>query len=208
MNSFGHRSMILTCLLAITIQASDQSLVPYDPVRPEGEWYYRPADFKESKITEIDEKVPTIRFFWLRTFHKPVSIRVFKDADGPKIRAVRCSGKGGYDWGSIEWDKTLPISDEQWKSFVDQVKNQDVCSPLRDLNNQEKMRLMGLDGSRWVIESKIDGKLTYAMVWSPGVFIDEHGKTRKDLPKALNLQPFFEFGVSLLQVGGILESLY
>ncbi len=208
MQSFWHCSLIFSWLLAVASQASDQSAVQYDPVRPESEWYYRPSAFKEPKITEIDKELPTIRFFWIRTFHKPVSIRVFKDAGGPKIRAVRCSGKGGYDWGSIEWDKTLSISDEQWRSFVDQIKNPDVCAPLRDLDNEDKMKLMGLDGSQWVIESKIDGKLTYAMVWSPGTFIDDHGKTLKDLPKTLNLQPFFEFGVSLLQVGGILESLY
>jgi hypothetical protein len=208
MKSVWRYSLLFSCLLALHSQAAENDVVPYDPVRPEGMWYYNPAAFNEPKIAEVDDKIPTIRFFWIRTFHRPVCIRVFKDGEGPKIRVIRCAGKGGYEWGSIESDKTIPLSDEQWKSFVDQIKNPDVFAPLRNLNHEEKMKLMGLDGSMWVIESKIDGKLTYAMVWSPGTFVDEHLKAREDLPKQLNIQPFFDYGLTLLQVSGILEPVY
>ena len=202
------RFLLGASFLALVPCVCAETQVPYDPARPDGEWYYRPDAFKEPKITEIDEKTPTIRFFWIRTFHRPVSIRVFRDAKGPKLRVVRCSGGGGYDWKQIEWDKTISLEESEWKQVLEAFENADVQAPLRKLKNDEKNLLRGLDGSRWVIESKINGKLTYAMVWSPGGFLEDEQKSKAGLPKELNLRPFFDFGLMLLDLSGILEPIY
>jgi hypothetical protein len=52
------------------------------------------------------------RFLWLRTFHKPIAIRIWSDPPAAQMRVIRLSGNGGYNPGHIESDTTIKVSAE------------------------------------------------------------------------------------------------
>ncbi len=151
-------------------------------------------------MAKVDAKVSTVRFVCVRTFHCPFCIRVFKDKDGPKIRVVRMAGKGGYDWGKIELDETKTISEEDWKRVLNAALRPVVHSPLKSLNDEGRLMLVGLDGSNWYVESNVNGKLSFADVWTPESLLPLNGQ---EVPKGIDIKPFYEFGLMLIKLAGI-----
>ena len=110
------------------------------------------------------------RFLWLRTFNKPIAIRIWATADSAQMRVVRLSGAGGYDPGHVESDKTVKISSDNWKRFRDSVaKAQFWQMPTKDPHEE-----LGLDGSQWILEGRVNGKYHVVDHWTPssGAYYD------------------------------------
>lgn len=129
---------------------------------------------KEPSIFEqsTNKAVEQYRFLWLRSFHKPISIRIWKDESGVAMRVVRLGDDDGDKPGKIEFDQTLNLTTNQWQEFL-ALLNQ---ATFWKMPCAEKMDVIGFDGSEWVLEGQTAG--TYHMVdrWSPNY--DYDGKDR------------------------------
>jgi hypothetical protein len=119
---------------------------------------------KEPSLYEhrADKAVEQYRFLWLRTFHKPMAVRIQKDGAAITLRVVRLSGAGGYEPGHIEYDQTLTISASEWDAFLKLVGK----SQFWDMPPAEK-DADGLDGSQWVLEGQAAGKYHVVDRWTP-----------------------------------------
>ena len=99
------------------------------------------------------------RFLYLRTWGKPIAVRV--TADG-HLFATRLGGQGGYDPGTIEAhrERTLGKSDiARIESALD-AASFDTAATEGDMGN---------DGAQWVIERAKAGQYRLVERWSPDV---------------------------------------
>jgi hypothetical protein len=90
------------------------------------------------------------RFVWLRTFHKPVVIRLYQHGGGAEIRVVRLSGKGGYEMGQVDYDRVKSVTPAAWQHFADLLAK----ARFFDLVSQEKGLEPEFDGARWLLEGR------------------------------------------------------
>lgn len=118
---------------------------------------------KENSIYE-QSATPRLafRFLWLRSFNKPVVIRI-NELENQKFQIVAkiASGKGGYDPGEVEKEITRELTDEEAKEFLLKAKDSNFW------NAPEKVDRLGLDGAEWVFEGSQDGKYHMLVRWSP-----------------------------------------
>lgn len=151
-------------LAVVVLPSLAHSETIYFPKGSEG-WYSQhltamqePSLFQNSTNQVIEQ----YRFLWLRTFHKPIAVRIWKDGTGISLRVVRLSGKGGYDPGKIEYDTTTILTDEQWKKFLGLLQK----SAFWDMPSK-KVDEAGYDGAQWVLEGQASGKYHVVDRWSP-----------------------------------------
>jgi hypothetical protein len=104
------------------------------------------------------------RFLWLRTFHKPLSVRFDIGSDGIAILTVKMTnGTGGSDPGRLVENRTRRLTKQQTDRFVDQVNSVGFW----ELVTHEDSVDSGPDGSQWIIEGTKDGKYHVVDRWSP-----------------------------------------
>jgi hypothetical protein len=116
---------------------------------------HEPVLYQSSDTSEI------FRFIWLRTFHKPIAIRVTAKK-GEHILTVKvASGAGGYDVGNLVRDTSFYISNNEWKEFSSQIGAINFWSLPSQDNNR------GKDGSEWILEGQETGKYHFVTRWSP-----------------------------------------
>jgi hypothetical protein len=120
---------------------------------------------KEPSLFAAEEngKREEYRFLWLRTFHKPIVIRIWSDGSGAQMRVVRLSGAGGYDPGHIESDTTTKISLGDWKRFHERIAN----AQFWQLPTKETPDTFGTDGSQWILEGRDATKYHVVDRWTP-----------------------------------------
>jgi hypothetical protein len=153
---------VIVALTALVAVAGDERYYPPDV----SSWapqhliaMKEPSLFAQEKATREE-----YRFLWLRTFDKPIAIRIWSDAPGAQMRVVRLSGAGGYDPGHIESDTTIKISPEDWKRFRDCIaKAQFWQMPTKQPLEEE----LGFDGSQWILEAREAAKYHVVDRWSP-----------------------------------------
>ena len=125
-----------------------------------------PSLFRPERADDREE----YRFLWLRTFHKPIAVRIWADAASAQMRVVRLSGAGGYDPGTIEADNTIKVCADDWKRFRDFVaKVQFWQMPTKETNEE-----LGFDGSQWILEGRAVDKYHVVDRWTPhgGAYAD------------------------------------
>jgi hypothetical protein len=110
------------------------------------------------------------RFLWLRTFHKPIAIRMWSESLGAQMRIVRLSGAGGYDPGHIESDTTIRITPEDWKRFRDCIAE----AQFWEMPTKESPEELGMDGSQWILEARNAARYHVVDRWTPrgGAYAD------------------------------------
>ena len=165
-------------------------------------WWYSIAPFGETDLAKVDRNSPMVRFLWLRTFHKPVIVRAFLDKEGPKLRVVRLSGKGGYEWGKIDLDQTKALSKEEWQELTRMVRNPDTLRPLRTLPLDKRNPIFGSDGSEWILETVGPDSLSFARVWTPSEWKDK-SFVKSRVGKEINMESFTRLCTHLLDLSGI-----
>lgn len=127
-------------------------------------WYpqYLKAMGEPSLFQEQTNKTSEqYRFLWLRTFHKPIAVRVWKNDSEIKLRVVRLNGAGGYKPGHIERDESFTLTADQWDGFLKLLNK----ATFWDLPSAENY--LGLDGARWILEAQTNGKYHMVDRWSP-----------------------------------------
>ena len=167
------RGIFLLALIAATLPALAADPVYY-PKGAKGsvsefawklkeKWYRKNLKtMKEPSIYEqrSDKKVEVFRFLWLRSFDKPIAIRIEKSKLKAKLRVVRLSGAGGYDPGRLEYDKTIAITSEQWGRFLKLLAK----ASFWDTPTDERPDPQGLDGSQWILEGLTKGKYHVVLI--------------------------------------------
>jgi len=128
-------------------------------------WYPKYLEtMKEPSLYEqrTNDTLEQYRFLWLRTFHKPIVVRVQKDKAGISLRLVRLTGAGGYDPGKIEHDESFTLTAAQWNDFLKLLRKASFWETPTVENYPG-----GFDGSQWILEGQAAGKYHVVDRWTP-----------------------------------------
>ncbi|MNS54478.1 hypothetical protein D3C72_872750 [compost metagenome] len=102
------------------------------------------------------------RFTWLRSFHKPVFIRLDWLPDGEvRMTAKELSGAGGYDPGGVGRMEQRLLNDSELERLAD------AQTRLRFQERPSAVCSGGMDGARWIIEMGEAGVYVFIDRWSP-----------------------------------------
>jgi hypothetical protein len=114
--------------------------------------------FKEKPLikysSEFDE---TYRLILLPTFHKPLIIRLSRKGNERFLTTKKLSGEGGFGikkFGKLAFEKTQPLSETEWTTFVNLLEK----AYFLDLPTIDKNEEPVNDGAEWVIEGLQNGK--------------------------------------------------
>lgn len=92
------------------------------------------------------------RFLWLRTFHRPIAVRIGRCGDDCTLLAKELDGAGGYEPGTISKEISRPITLKEWDKFLSLLRNTDYW----ELSNKDDA--LAIDGAFWILEGKRNGK--------------------------------------------------
>jgi hypothetical protein len=123
-------------------------------------WYSQYLTAMKAEMLKGSGK-EAIRFTWLRSFDKPISVSLFKMGDSAFLEKTILTGQGGFDPGQIELMDTVVLSTTVWENIQNDLKAMDFWSM------PTKTKTIGTDGARWILE--VSDKQTYKFVdrWSP-----------------------------------------
>lgn len=149
-----------------------------------------------------------IRFIWVPTFNKPISIRATKTGDKIILRVVRMSGKGGYEWEKVEVQKELPLTQQQWNDLVALASVDGAREPSqkaeKELRDNFVEAMSGLDGSTWYLEVRDKNGYTVEGVPNPLVGDEQEVKRIKETTN-LDFRPFLAVCLKLFELSGLDE---
>lgn len=117
---------------------------------------HEPTLFDKQDTAEI------FRFIWLRTFHKPVSIRVSKVRGKCILTLKVAEGAGGYEAGRLITDTSFFITMNEWKGIVSKT------AAINFWNLTPFIDDGGKDGSEWILEGKNKNRYHFISRWTPG----------------------------------------
>lgn len=223
------RIMFFTILgLCVTVLAQDKG---YDPFAPNAK-LPPPGTHKESEpikrdIRPTDEMLkffgepalkarqdaaefPAIRLIWVRTFHAPISLRAYQTKEGPRLRVARSSGKGGYNWGELNFENDFPLGPTKWDELAKLLAVEGARQPLKNVKPDDRDFLSGLDGATWTLEVSDKDGYTVEKVWSPTSVAELKADERKLLEsKGFRLDSFVKLCKFLIQYAPIdTETIY
>jgi hypothetical protein len=131
------------------------------------EWYSKNlVALQEPSLFELskDKKAHVYRFLWLRTFDKPIALRLVVYPEGTGLIFKKISdGSAGYDPGELVVNETVAVNKEDVDTFLEMLNK----VKFWQLPIKEKSDVLGLDGAQWVIEGVSSGKYHLVDRWSP-----------------------------------------
>lgn len=137
---------------------------------PTNTWYSRMLSvMKEPILVDCEDDIEAYRFTWLRTFHKPIMVRIQKAKDNITLSAKMLSGAGGYDPGQIIFDTTFTITVRDWNKFQSMLKK------INFWQLPVETDFRGLDGAEWILEGSTKDDYHFTIRWTPGEASD-YGK--------------------------------
>lgn len=149
-----------------------------------------------------------IRFIWVPTFNKPISIRATKTGDKVILKVVQMSGKGGYEWETIEVQKTLALTKQQWAELITLAAVDGAREPsqkaTKELRENFADVMSGFDGSTWYLEVRDQRGCTVEGVPNP-IAGDEHEVKRIKETMKLDFGPFMAVCLKLFEFSGLNE---
>jgi hypothetical protein len=127
------------------------------------EWYSKHLVAMEepSLSCGVLEDTETYRFLWLRTFHNPVAIRVFRLGDDYGLKAVVLDGAGGYDPGHVSRRVTRAMSHDEWQTVITRLEGVQFWQMAKN-----RADLVGFDGAQWIVEARRNGRYHIADRWT------------------------------------------
>jgi len=106
------------------------------------------------------EDTETYRFLWLRTWQKPVVVRVFRRGDDYGLEAVILDGgRGndpearGYDPGHVSRRVTKGLSRDEWQTVIAGLEGVQFWQMATN-----RVDLAGFDGAQWIVEARRNGR--------------------------------------------------
>ena len=135
------------------------------------DWYSKHllAMTEPSMLTRTDCAVESYRFVWLRTFHQPIAVRVWR-ANGRHYLVVKeLSGQGGYEPGRIVVTRLRSLAEAEWinlKRQLSQISFWNLPTEQSTVKNPDGSLTVGVDGAEWIIEGLQNGKYHVTSRWS------------------------------------------
>ena len=114
-------------------------------------------------LSRSDSQARVYRFFWLRSFHHPVSVRVIINSDLTGVLILKITGgAGGYAPGDLIRKESMPLGKNGTALLLARVLQTHLWElPTRGGTG-------GNDGASWILEAVADGKYQVVDRWSPG----------------------------------------
>lgn len=113
-------------------------------------------------VNQEASRLNVYRFTWLRSFEKPVVIRIEQAKGGALLMtASRLSGMGGYVPGSIETRIVRSLSQNEANQF------RRALSAANGLRLKAVSCRWGYDGAQWILEGVDRGRYRYVERWTP-----------------------------------------
>ncbi len=129
----------------------------------------------------------TIRFLWLRSFDKPVLVKIYKQGKN-KIAEIKIgSGSGGYSLGKVEYKSKLILNDSIWRQLFNENFNQVLTQPSIIIERSLS------DGAIWALEIAMKNKYYLRLRNSPRASLDRR-------PDTLDLKNFAGFCENLIKI--------
>jgi hypothetical protein len=130
------------------------------------------TDWYSSQLTALQEEplysknLPkgreTYRFTWLRSFNRPVALRLDVQPDGSGKFVIKVSdGAGGYKPGKIARNETRDVTVDVVKAVRVQFERAKFFDMPVTTNHR------GLDGSEWILEAVVEGRYHLVERWTP-----------------------------------------
>jgi hypothetical protein len=148
-------------------------------------WYtHTLTALTEPSLLEVsgDKAAHVYRFFWLPSFHRPISVRLTINSDGSGLVVARSvdehtgllTKKGVHDSGKLILDTVGNVDQSQVREFLGQLQKlkfwtmtaEDDGSSLMDLP-VFRTRMPPVDGAQWVLEGVKNGAYHIVDRWSP-----------------------------------------
>lgn len=108
------------------------------------------------------EQTQSYRFLWLRTFHRPLAIRLDVNADGTsRLTTKMASGTVGFHPGKLVENTTVSLDKEKTDRFLRKIDE------YKFWQLQSVQDAGGNDGAEWIIEGIKDGSYHVVSRWSP-----------------------------------------
>lgn len=115
-------------------------------------WYSgKLAAMNERPLPALENEDESYRFLWLRTFHKPVAIHVWRAGARYFIVVKRLNGRSGYDWGRFDLYWSHSLSEAEWDAFMLHLEHAQYWL----MPTEEKRMLQ--DGAQWIMEGYREG---------------------------------------------------
>jgi len=168
--SFAFRSMLIVLLILLgtptsSAEEADTSAAYFPDDAFDSawrkSWYSRALGALEEPSIFSDgcKEKRCVRFLWLRTFHKPVSVRIEFSADGTSTLFYKqTDGKGGYEFGRLELSADRDLSVEQTSKIAKLAELAVWDAPDW---------AAGLDGANWVVEFRDRDGYLVVDAWAP-----------------------------------------
>lgn len=127
------------------------------------DWYTKHLTaMKEAPLSFPDEQVrESYRFLWLRSFHNPVAVRLWKTDTEQFISVRETSGAGGYEPGDLILMTQRKLSQDEWDAFMRVLEY--ACYWEQPTEEDDA----GLDGARWILEGFREGRYHSVDRWTP-----------------------------------------
>lgn len=127
------------------------------------EWYAKhlKAMGERSLLSYPESRAESYRFLWLRTFHHPVAVRVWRSGDSRFLNVKQLSGAGGYEPGRLITNQTRQLTNAEWDGFVSLLDRSCYWQLPAEIDD------MGNDGAQWILEGVSEGRYHVVDRWTP-----------------------------------------
>lgn len=126
-------------------------------------WYSRQLEaMNELPLAALEDEDESYRFLWLRTFHQPVAIHVWRTGVRHFMVVKRLNGQGGYEPGTFDLYWARSLSENDWNAFMMHLEHTEFW--LMPTENPSAM----FDGAQWIMEGYREGRYHVVDRQSPG----------------------------------------
>ena len=104
------------------------------------------AAMKEPSLMpqQVTANAFALRFTWLRSFHEPIAIRIWREGNEYRIRGVRLAKQPDLGPGPISHDKTRKLTKDEFEKIQRIIEGTDFWKSLNDF---EIFMMSGNDGA-------------------------------------------------------------
>jgi hypothetical protein len=101
------------------------------------------------------------RFLWLRTWGRPIAVRVQARDGAATVSAIELTGAGGYKPGEVRRRLNRVLTQAEWAQILDGLQRIELWTmPAAD--SQRRM-----DGAEWILEGRKGPSYHAVARWSP-----------------------------------------
>ena len=163
-----------TCFPGLSRRVENQNTPLYFPrgafdPKPEREkfileWYtsHLRAMGEPTLLYTPDSSSERYRFLWLRSFHPPVAVHVWRVGDSHFITVKQTNGQGGYRPGKLITYVTRSLTKAEWDYFVSLLERS--CYWHLPTTSDEPI---GTDGAQWILEGVREERYHVVDRWTP-----------------------------------------